>query len=82
MEKDTLINKIEQDAKRKSPEKQSNYEWLVDDELTGEKDVVAKEIMGEVYSKGYESPIRVYDNKLKADKKYICLLYTSDAADE
>lgn len=52
----------------------SNYEWLGDDELTGEKDVVAKEIMGEEYSKGYASPIRVYDKKLKADKKYISSL--------
>ena len=52
----------------------NNYEWLGDDELSGEKDVVAKEIMGEVYSKGYAPPIRVYDTKLNADKKYISSL--------
>ena len=55
-------------------ENQNNYEWLGDDELTGEKDTVAREIMGEEYSKGYASPIRVYDNKIKADKKYISSL--------
>ena len=53
----------------------SNYEWLGDDdELTGEKDVVARELMGEEYSKGYASPIRVYDNKLTANDKYISSL--------
>ncbi|MBV52737.1 MAG: GTP cyclohydrolase I FolE2 [Coxiellaceae bacterium] len=52
----------------------SNYEWLGDDELTGEKDVVAREIMGEEYSKGYASPIRVYDTKLEASKDYISSL--------
>ena len=51
-----------------------NYEWLGDDELTGEKDEIAREIMGEEYSKGYASPIRVYDNKITADKKYISSL--------
>ena len=49
--------------------KDSNYEWLgEDDELTGEKDIIAKELMGEEYSKSYFPPIRVYDNKVKADK--------------
>ena len=53
----------------------NKYEWLgEDDELTGEKDEIAKEIMGEEYSKGYFPPIRVYDNKVKADKKYISSL--------
>ena len=53
----------------------NKYEWLgEDDELTGEKDSIAKEIMGEEYSKSYFPPIRVYDNKVKADKKYISSL--------
>ena len=53
----------------------NKYEWLgEDDELTGEKDEIAKDIMGEEYSKGYFPPIRVYDNKVKADKKYISSL--------
>ena len=59
-----LSEQIDADAPR-----ENNYEWLGDDELTGEKDVIAKEIMGEEYSKGYASPIRVYDTKIKADKK-------------
>ena len=45
------------------------YEWLGDDdELTGEKDTIAKEIMGDEYSKSYFPPIRVYDTKVNADK--------------
>ena len=45
------------------------YEWLGDDdELTGEKDAIAKDIMGDEYSKSYFPPIRVYDNKVNADK--------------
>ena len=53
----------------------SNYEWLgEDDELTGEKDIIAKELMGEEYSKGYFPPIRVYDDNVNADKKYISSL--------
>jgi GTP cyclohydrolase I len=59
-------------------DKVKNYEWLGDDvsesELTGEKDVIAKEIMGEEYSKGYFPPIRVYDYNVKADRKYISSL--------
>ena len=61
-------------SKLQEQEPESNYEWLGDDELTGEKDVIAREIMGEEYSKGYASPIRVYDTKLKADTKYISSL--------
>lgn len=64
-----LSEQIDADTPR-----ENNYEWLGDDELTGEKDVIAKEIMGEEYSKGYASPIRVYDTKIKADKKYIASL--------
>ena len=53
----------------------SNYEWLgEDDELTGEKDIIAKELMGEEYSKSYFPPIRVYDDKVNASKKYISSL--------
>ena len=53
----------------------TSYEWLGDDdELTGEKDVIAKEIMGEEFSKGYFPPIRVYDDNVNADKKYISSL--------
>ena len=53
----------------------NKYEWLgEDDELTGEKDSIAKEIMGEEYSKSYFPPIRVYDNTVKADKNYISSL--------
>ena len=59
-------------------DKNNSYEWLGDDvsesELTGEKDIIAKELMGEEYSKSYFPPIRVYDNKVKADKKYISSL--------
>ena len=48
----------------------SNYEWLgEDDELTGEKDAIAKEIMGEEYSGSYFPPIRVYDKNVNATKK-------------
>ena len=55
--------------------KDSNYEWLgEDDELTGEKDVIAKEIMGEEYSSSYFPPIRVYDKNVNATKKYISSL--------
>jgi GTP cyclohydrolase I len=54
---------------------ESNYEWLgEDDELTGEKDIIAKDIMGDEYSKGYFPPIRVYDDNVNADKKYISSL--------
>ena len=50
----------------------NGYEWLgEDDELTGEKDIVAREIMGEEYSKSYFPPTRIYDDNIKADKKYI-----------
>ena len=53
----------------------SNYEWLgEDDELTGEKDIIAKELMGDEYSKSYFPPIRVYDSKVNATKKYISSL--------
>ena len=52
-----------------------NYEWLEDDdELSGEKDAIAKEIMGEEFSNYYKAPIRVYDNNINADKKYISSL--------
>ena len=61
-------------------DKNNNYEWLGDDvsesELTGEKDIIAKELMGEEYSKGYFPPIRVYDNKVKADS-FIVIKNTS-----
>ena len=52
----------------------SNYEWLGDDELTGEKDDIARELMGSEYAEGYIPPSRVYDDKLKTDKKYISSL--------
>ena len=56
-------------------DKDTNYEWLgEDDELTGEKDIIAKDIMGDEYSKGYFPPIRVYDDNVNADKKYISSL--------
>ena len=56
-------------------ETDTGYEWLgEDDELTGEKDVIAKEIMGEEFAKGYFPPIRVYDDNVNADKKYISSL--------
>ena len=56
-------------------ETNTGYDWLgEDDELTGEKDVVAKEIMGEEFAKGYFPPIRVYDDNVNADKKYISSL--------
>lgn len=52
----------------------NSYEWLGDDEMTGEKDQVARQLMGDEYCNGYVSPIRVYDNKLSVDKKYISSL--------
>ena len=53
----------------------NGYEWLgEDDELTGEKDIIAREIMGEAYSVGYFPPKRIYDDTIKADKKYISSL--------
>ena len=53
----------------------TSYEWLgEDDELTGEKDVIAKDIMGEEFAKGYFPPIRVYDDNVDATKKYISSL--------
>jgi len=56
-------------------DKNNSYEWLgEDDELTGEKDVIARELMGGEFSKGYFPPIRVYDDNLKTDKKYISSL--------
>jgi GTP cyclohydrolase I len=56
-------------------EQKNNYEWLgEDDELTGEKDVIARDIMGNECSDGYVPPVRVYDDELKADKKYISSL--------
>ena len=55
-------------------DKGNNYEWLEDDELTGEKDEIAKKIMGEEYSKNYTTPIRIYDNNVNADKEYISSL--------
>ena len=69
-------SRIEEDIKQAVSAKRpsNNYEWLGDDELTGEKDVVARELMGDSYSKSYASPIRVYDTKLVADKKYISSL--------
>jgi GTP cyclohydrolase I len=50
------------------------YEWLGDDELTGEKDVLAQELLGSEYSKSYIPPIRVYDQSLKTTDKYIASL--------
>ena len=56
-------------------DKNKSYEWLgEDDELTGEKDIIAQEIMGNEFSKSYYPPIRVYDRTVKADKKYISSL--------
>ena len=56
-------------------DKNNNYEWLgEDDELTGEKDVIATEIMGNEFSSSYFAPIRVYDNNIRTDKKYISSL--------
>lgn len=55
-------------------DKVNNYEWLGDDELTGEKDELAREIMGNTYCDGYAPPIRVYDKKINADKNYISTL--------
>ena len=53
----------------------TSYEWLgEDDELTGEKDIIAKDIMGEEFAKGYFPPIRVYDDNVDATKKYISSL--------
>ena len=52
----------------------NSYEWLGDDELSGEKDQIAREIMGSESASGYVPPLRVYDNTVQADKKYISSL--------
>ena len=56
-------------------ENNSNYEWLGDDdELTGEKDTIAKDIMGSDCANGYVPPVREYDDKVDASKEYIASL--------
>ncbi len=53
----------------------SNYEWLgEDDELTGEKDEIAKGIMGNKFADGYFPPVREYDETVDATKEYISSL--------
>ncbi len=53
----------------------SNYEWLGDDdELTGEKDTIAKGIMGSECAEGYVPPVREYDDTVDASKEYIASL--------
>ena len=54
--------------------KELKYEWLGDDELTGEKDEIARSIMGNEYSDGYIPPVREYDKSLNVDDKYISSL--------
>lgn len=49
----------------------ANYEWLGDDELTGEKEVKAHKILGDTFSKSYIPPIRVYDTNIQATDEYI-----------
>lgn len=50
----------------------NNYEWLDEvDELSGDKDKLAKQILGDAYASSYISPIRMYDKTLKVDDKYI-----------
>ena len=56
-------------------ENNSNYEWLGDDdELTGEKDTIAKDIMGSDCANGYVPPVREYDDTVNASKEYIASL--------
>ncbi len=56
-------------------ENNSKYEWLgEDDELTGEKDTIAKGIMGSGCAEGYVPPVREYDDTVNADKEYIASL--------
>ena len=56
-------------------ENNSNYEWLGDDdELTGEKDTIAKDIMGSECADGYVPPVREYDDTVNASKEYIASL--------
>ena len=56
-------------------EDKSKYEWLgEDDELTGEKDTIAKSIMGSECAEGYVPPVREYDDTVNADKEYIASL--------
>ena len=47
-------------------DKNNNYEWLGDDvsesELTGEKDIIAKELMGEEYSKFMIIRLKLIEN--------------------
>lgn len=52
------------------------YEWLgdVNDELSGEKDQKAKELLGNVWAENYAPPIRLYDNNVKANDEYISTL--------
>jgi GTP cyclohydrolase I len=59
----------------KTENNNSKYEWLgEDDELTGEKDTIAKGIMGSECADGYVPPVREYDESVVADKEYISSL--------
>ena len=50
----------------------SGYEWFDEvDELSGDKDKQAKQLLGDAYATSYISPIRTYDKNLKVDEKYI-----------
>lgn len=51
------------------------YEWLDEDgELVGDKDKVARELMGSEFAEGYVTPIREYDESVNADETYISSL--------
>ena len=59
----------------KTENNNSKYEWLgEDDELTGEKDTIAKGIMGSECADGYVPPVREYDESVVANKEYISSL--------
>jgi GTP cyclohydrolase I len=47
------------------------YIWLGDDEMSGDKDKIAHDIMGDEYASSYKPPIREYDDTVVANKKYI-----------
>lgn len=51
----------------------NGYEWLgdVDEELSGEKDQKAKEILGNTWAENYVPPIRSYDTNVKVTEQYI-----------
>ncbi|MCH2174754.1 MAG: GTP cyclohydrolase FolE2 [Lentisphaeria bacterium] len=50
----------------------NHFEWHSDQgELSGPKDKLAREIMGDDHAENYQTPKRSYDNSLEVDQEYI-----------